>query len=93
MKLQRAEHVNKHVEGLEGTSRGAYRVVGTPFLVLKDKQQGYWFVLFIFSKELRAHSAWLKRHGLNRIALRSHSFPTRARALDALQMALEEDPL
>ena len=87
MKLKRAPHLNEYSDGLKGTSRGAYRVKGTPFLVLKEYNQGgYWSIL---PGELHVPlREWMKRQGLWET-----EFSTRAQALDALQMALAEDPI
>ncbi len=89
MKLQRAPHINECSFELEGTSQGAYQVVGTPFLILKDRQEGYWF---IFSEKFRVYE-WLERHTFNRYMPNAHKFPTRSQALDSLEMALTDDPL
>jgi len=75
VKLKRAPHINQH-SARRSTSQGAYLVVGTPFLVLKQYER--WFVEG--NGELKYHQ-WMVL------------FPTRVRALDALQMALEGDPL
>ena len=90
MKLKRAPHLNAHVKGQQGTSRGAYHVLDTPFLVLRLKKAGCWFIL---SEELRVYDAWVNTHGLSLFQAKDNRFPTRAQALDALQMALEADPL
>jgi len=85
MKLQRAPMMNSHSTERKGTSQGAYRVVDTPFLVLKDP--GGWFIFSTIARELRTHDAWMEHNGLG------GRFPTRAQALDALQMALAENPI
>ncbi len=84
MKLKRAVEINDNMVGLEGTSKGAYYVVDTPFIVLQDSL-GHWF---LYEKTTSGHPEWTKRNGLE-----GEKFPTRAQALDSLAMALEVDPL
>lgn len=83
MKLKRAAELNRNAPELRGTSQGVYYIVGTPFLVLKF--QGHWFVC---GDKKNKHTEWMARHNL----IMSY-FPTRRQALDALEMALMEEPL
>ena len=91
MKLKRAPELNKNVADLAGTSRGAYYVVDTPFHVVFESNGGW----FVWENHDSDQSAWLIRHGFDDLIGGIRNFPTRARAqaLDALEMALEVDPL
>lgn len=84
MKLKRAAELNKGIDELEGSSQGVYLVVGTAFHVIYDIDVG-WFICEHYTNH---HHRWLFRHDFNRL-----EFPTRAQALDALEMAMEIDPL
>jgi len=84
VKLRRAPELNAHIGELKGTSQGSYRVVGTPFHVVREYSTGW----FIWENHSNKHDKWMRRHDLIDI-----EFSTRAQALDALQMALEGDPL
>ncbi len=92
MKLKRAPYVNRFTNGRKNTSEGAYEVVGTCFVVFKDRDNSkYWFIQQNSTGDIALCQAWLKRHGLSCHA--PLTFTTRAQVLDALEMALEEDPL
>jgi len=87
--------MNKYTDELKGTSRGVYLVVGAPFFVIRSTQGNCWWFIssVVASQEFHVYEAWLDRHGLNRFPLKKGRFTTRARALDALEMALEAEPL
>lgn len=71
-----------------GTSRGSWRVAGTPLLLLANFSHSTWFVTLIFSPEIADNDVkWWERQ-----RLLYDRYTTRMQALDAVEMAVLSDP-
>lgn len=106
MKLVRKPDYNRSVGALLGTTRGAWKIDGLPLAVCRpvssaeitepnpltrDGRARQWAILSddnITHADWVLISRWLANHSLGN----QQYYPTRARALDALNMALTSDP-
>lgn len=97
MKLVRAQSLNdKAFLSLRSGSEGVWQVAGTPFVISRSLYKSQWTIMlpseYPFTVGLHnQQTQWLHKNGLRRDNSSVH-FPTRARALDALALAWENDP-